>query len=489
MSTTPTPPLDGETGSPSSSTLEKDVILVQWDGSDDREDPRNWSTLKRGTLSVIAAMVVLNATFSSSAPSAISDDLMDYFGFGTEIATLNISIFVAGYAVGPILWGPLSEQKGRRFVFLLSMFLYTSWNVGCALSRNTASILIFRLFAGACASASQSNSGGLISDLYPARTRGIAMGIYAAAPLTGPALGPIVGGFIQTSGASWRWLFWTLTMYSGACFVVVLFIPETYAPVLLRQKAQRLRKVTGDPRYKSSTELKQQSILSLTKTVLTKPFRIVWEEPMLQAIILYQSYIFGLLYLLFEALPIVFQECHHFSQGIGGLMFLPFTVGGFAGVAVYVFILYPRYTHKVDKSSSGVVAPEARLPMSMIGGPFIVVGFFWFGWTSYPSVSYWAPLMSTSLLGFGFFLIFGGLMNYIVDAYTANASSALAASTIFRSLIGAAFPLFARQMYDRLGTQWASSLLGFLSALMVPIPFVLYRYGPTLRSRSKNTVS
>lgn len=302
------------------SQLDKDVILVHWVGENDADNPQNWSPVRRGLLSIVAAMVVLNATFSSSAPSGISKDLVQYFGFSIEVATLNVSIFVAGYAIGPVLWGPLSEINGRKPVFLISMLLYTGWNVGCALSKNTASLLIFRLLAGACASASQSNSGGMIADLYKARARGVAMCVYSVAPFTGPALGPIVGGYIQTSGASWRWLFWTLAMYSGVCFFIVLWIPETYAPILLRQRARRLRRETGDSRYKAQIELKKVKAIALVKVILTKPFKIVWDEPMLQAIILYQSYIFGLLYLLFEAFPIIFEQGHHLSAGVGGLM-------------------------------------------------------------------------------------------------------------------------------------------------------------------------
>ena len=75
--------------------------------------------------------------------------------------------------------------------------------------------------------------------------------------------------------------------------------------------------------------------------------------------------------------------------------------------------------------------------------------------------------------------------NYIIDVYLWAAASALAGTTVIRSAFGAAFPLFANQMYSKLGTQWASSLLGFLALLMAPIPMVLMRYGPALRARSR----
>lgn len=53
--------------------------------------------------------------------------------------------------------------------------------------------------------------------------------MFTLAPFAGPTLGPIVGGYISTSGTSWRWLFWVLTLFAGACTVVIIFtLPETY---------------------------------------------------------------------------------------------------------------------------------------------------------------------------------------------------------------------------------------------------------------------
>jgi len=111
--------------------------------------------------------------------------------------------------------------------------------------------------------------------------------------------------------------------------------------------------------------------------------------------------------------------------------------------------------------------------------------FFWFGWTSYPSIPLWSPLMAGGLMGLSIFLIFLSLINYTVDAYLFAAASALAASTVSRSIFGAVFPLFARQMFETLNPRWASTILGFVAITMIPIPIVLRRYGPYLRSRSR----
>jgi MFS family permease len=192
---------------------------------------------------------------------------------------------VAGYCVGPLLWGPLSETYGRRPLFLLAFTFYTGFQVGCALSRNTASILIFRFLGGIFASAPLTNSGALLADIWDGDHRGQAMSIFSLAPFAGPSIGPIVAGAISVTGTvslgfrlwlvyglpsmngqccshgyrcllytadfqSWRWVYWILTIFAAVCLLIIVFcVPETYAPALLVRKAKRLRKETGDDRY------------------------------------------------------------------------------------------------------------------------------------------------------------------------------------------------------------------------------------------------
>jgi MFS family permease len=368
------------------------------------------------------------------------------------------------------------------------MLCYTGMNVGCALAPNTAAILIFRFLSGAFGASPLTNAGGLIADIWDAKTRGDAMAIFSIAPFAGPALGPIVGGFIYVSGTNWRWLFWVCTIFSGVCFLLTLFtLPETYAPILLKRKAARIRKETNDERYQSPMDMAPLSIGQLIKGILSKPFILLFMEPMLLAITIYMSFTYGLLYLLFEAYPIVFVEGHGFNQGIDGLMFLAFFIGGAIAVIIYVSLINPRYVRKLEALEKGQrVPPEVRLLPVMIAAPLLVVALFWFAWTSYPSISYWSPMLAGSLLGLCLLFIFVGLFNFIVDAYLANAASALSGNTVCRSAFGAGFPLFATQMFQRLGTQWAASLLGFLALLMVPIPFVLSRYGARIRAMSKH---
>lgn len=166
-------------------------------------------------------------------------------------------------------------------------------------------------------------------------------------------------------------------------------------------------------------------------------------------------------------------------------MFLPLFVGAVSGVIFYVFVFDPRYQYFVKQYAPNPVPPEHRLEIALWAAPMFAISFFWFGWTSYPSVSFWAPMMAGFPLGWSIVWIFLALFNYTIDAYLFVSASALSGQTVIRSLAGAGFPLFATQMFDAMNPRWASTLLGCVAVVMAPIPFVLIKFGPTLRLKSK----
>ncbi|KAG7575461.1 hypothetical protein FFLO_00280 [Filobasidium floriforme] len=459
--------------------------MVRFDPGE-KANPKNWSVAYRWYITAAGSLLVLNSTFASSAPSGIVAEMTEYFGFGKEVATLTVSLFVAGYCVGPLLWGPLSESFGRRPIFLVAFLGYIGFQVGCALSKNVASILVFRFLGGTFASCPLTNAGALLADIWDADRRGIAMALFALAPFAGPATAPMIAGYIAVSGTSWRWLYWVLCIFASVCGLVVLFtIPETYTPILLVKKAHILRKETGDDRYWAPLERRSKTAKTVFQDVIAKPFTILFMEPMLAAITVYMSFVYGCLYLLFVAYPIVFQQGHGFNAGAGGLMFLALLIGGVLATTTYITMFDPRYKRKVAKHAPNGVPPEARLEMTLLVAPLFAISFFWFGWTSYPNVHWASPMCAGGLLGFAVLGIFVSLFNYIVDTYLFAAASALAANTVCRSIFGAVFPLFGRQMYEALNPRWASTLLGCVALIMVPIPIVLIKYGPSLRAKSK----
>lgn len=310
------------------------------------------------------------------------------------------------------------------------------------------------------------------------------MSMFAAAPFMGPVLGPIIGGFLGAA-AGWRWVMGLLAAFSGAVWILgSLLVPETYPPVLLRRRAERLSKITGKV-YESKLDIEQGKVdlKQSFKVALSRPWILLFREPIVFLLSLYMAIIYGTLYMLFAAYPIVYQETRGWSQGIGGLPFLGIAVGMIAAV-IYTIPDNRRYI-RVEEKHGGFAPPESRLPSCMVASIAIPVGLFWFAWTNYPSIHWMASIAAGVPFGFGMVLVFLGIMNYLIDSYTIFAASVLAANSVLRSLFGAVFPLFTTYMYEGLGIHWASSIPAFLAVACIPFPFLFYKFGPAIRTRCK----
>ena len=324
--------------------------------------------------------------------------------------------------------------------------------------------------------------------MFPASQRGLAMSVFAAAPFMGPTLGPIVGGFLGEA-EGWRWVEGLMAIFTGVLWIIgSLTIPETYAPVLLKNRAAALSKHTGKV-YKSKMEVdrSKQSLGRSFKIALSRPWVLLIKEPIVLLLSIYMAIIYGTLYMMFAAFPIVFQQKRGWSEGIGGLAFLGVAVGMMAAV-IYTIPDNNRYRRAEAK---GIVrgergaTPEARLPPAMIGSVCLPIGLFIFAWTNYASINYIVCIIFTAPFGFGMVLVFLSVTNYLIDAYTIYAASVLATSSVLRSLFGTVFPLFTTYMYKNLGIHWASSIPAFLALACVPFPFLFYKYGPMIRRKCK----
>lgn len=317
--------------------------------------------------------------------------------------------------------------------------------------------------------------------MFPAAQRGIALSMYTAAPFVGPCLGPVVGGYLGLAGG-WRWVEGLLAVLTGALFIaIVTLLPETYAPVLLRRRAEDLSRITGRV-YRSKPDIDRQGKVTLTTTLstaLSRPWIMLFQEPIVLLLSIYMAIIYGTLYMFFAAYPIVFQEVRGWDQGTGGLAFLGVLVGTLSA-ALYNLPEHRRYLRKTQQST---VTPEDRLAPSMVGAIAAPIGLFWFAWTSQPPVHWMSPIAAGAPFGFGLVLVFLSVINYLVDSYAIFAASVLAANTALRSLFAAIFPLFTSYMYHGLGTDWATTLVAFLTVACAPFPFILYKFGPRIRKR------
>ena len=438
---------------------------------DPEEHPFNWPARKKWMATTVIVFMTANITFCSSVHAAAISGVTATFACSPTIAMLGVTTFLVGFASGPMLFAPLSEALGREIVFRITMFLFSCFNIGCALSTNLAALLTFRFFSGFFGSPVVTNSGGCLADIWPQSHRSVPFALFTTGSSLGPVLGPVVGGFISQH-LDWRWLYWVVTIIAAIVYTAMLFfLPETYTTTLLERKMA-----------KAGIKRPRQSFKEQYSTNLTRPWLLLFTEPILFVLGLYSAFVWGILYLDFTAYPVVFRQTRHWSEGIAGLSFLGIGLGMAIATASSPWI---NDIHGIWVKKLGGPKPEARLPHLVIIAWFIPVALFWFGWTANPPTHWIVCILSGIPFGIGFVTLFLGTNAYLTDCYGRFSASALAANAVMRSLFTAGFPLFARQMYVKMGTPWASSTLGFVALVVAPVPWLFYRFGPRIRARSK----
>jgi len=473
-----------------------DINLVKFEPNDP-ENPMNWSFGKKafttGMLCVLTISIYVGSAIYSPGVTSVTES----FGVSEVVAVLGLSAFVAGYGLGPMLWSPLSEIPaiGRNPVYIGTLIVFVALQAPTARINGMGALIPLRFLAGFFGSPALATGGASIGDMYTPKYRAHGIAIWGLAAVCGPILGPLMGGFIvdwrdrlgYVDG--WRWTIWELLWLSGlGLAILIVTLPETSTPCILYYKAKRLRKITGNQNLQSESEIMQKEMTpgQIVKISLLFPFVLCFTEPIVFLLNLYIALIYGILYIFFEAYAIVFVGIYGFNEGELGLSFFGVFVGSVLALLGFEIYLKTYLEKEFDKADDGMIAPEQRLPPAMLGAFFIPICLFWFGWTSRASIHWIVPIIGTSFFGAGTFLLFQSILNYLPDAYPSRAASVLAGNDLFRSAFGAGFPVFASAMYMNEGIGVASSILGGLACIMIPLPFVFYKFGPRIRKWSKH---
>ncbi|KAI9692813.1 MAG: hypothetical protein M1822_004807 [Bathelium mastoideum] len=464
----------------------KDYELIDW-LPNDPANPRNWTTGKKFFVTFEVCLLTTSVYIGSAIYTAGLQGVTQRFHVSETVALLGLTLFVIGYALGPMIWSPFSEIPfiGRTRIYIMTLVVFVFFQFGVIYAKNIGMLLAFRFLTGVFGSPVLATGGATIADMYTTKKQVYAIAVWGLSAVCGPALGPLVGGFAAES-KGWQWPIWELLWLSGFCLCfLIVFLPETSAANILFRRAVRIRKHTGNNSLKTKDEVDAENISrnEIIMMVLVRPFSLSFTEPIIFALNMYLALIYALLYLWFESFPLVFIDIYHFSLGSQGLAFLGLLVGALIPIPVFFLWVYkylePRF------NGNGDIRPEYRLVPAMVGCFFIPVCLFWFGWSARPSIHWIMPIIGSSFFSIGAFGLFMSVLSYLGDAYPAYVASVYAGNDLFRSGFAAAFPLFANAMYKRLGLGWGSSLLGFISIAFIPIPFALYRYGEQIRKRSK----
>lgn len=471
-------------------------FLVSFEGSDDPFDPHNWpfrsrflATAHIGTITLVAGMAA--AIDASALPQAAKE-----FHVSDVAETLATGMFLIGFGCSGFFGGPLSETFGRNPIYIGSLVLFGLFTLGSALAPDLGAQLVCRFFGGFFASTPFTIAGGSLSDLWTPVERMYTFPVFATTGFVGPILGPVMGGFIaESSVVSWRWTEWTtLIMVSLVLLSVLFFMPETFSPVLLSWKAHHLRMVTGDPRYRASVEVKGVPFRERMKIALYRPFLMAATEPIIIVFSLYFVVIYMVMFGFLPGYTFIFQDVYGMSQGITGLLFLGIGVGLCLATALVPLIHFwaKRDMKKLQEACPDIVIklpPEYRLWFAMLGAPGLPISLFWMGWTAFPSVSYWSPLVASVFFGYGILTIFISIYQYVIDSYEMYAASALGVTTFVRFLAAGGMMEATIPMYKNLGVHWTLTVLGSIGLVFTPVPYLLYKYGHVIRKYSRHAVA
>ncbi|OCF33943.1 hypothetical protein I316_04289 [Kwoniella heveanensis BCC8398] len=449
-----------------------DEFLVDWNGPNDQDNPRNWSLVKKSSVTTSIMILTITVYIGSAIWTPGIEAGAEFFGVSTTASSLGISMFVVGYGIGPLFLCGITEIPfiGRTNPYIFSLAIFFILNILTAIVNNFAGFLVLRFLAGFWGSPALATGGASLDDMFVPHKVAYAMGLWELSAEAAPALAPIVASFaVQYEG--WRWAFWEMSIMSGVCLSgLCIWLPETSPDTILLRRAQGLRLATGDHRYRSHSEVVQASMSTreIFTESLVRPLSMTFTEPIIIAINMYVGIIYAILYSFFESYPLVFQKGYGWSISKASLPFAALLLGSFFGGIVYWTWNWRTIDKPFSKAAPPAI-PETRLPLSKYGAFCFPICILWFAWSS--NRTHWiVPTLSGIPFTIGATLIFNPFLTYLPYAYPKYAASALASNDFFRSMLGAGMPVVAHPMFAKLGIAWGNTLLGLLTVLLIPIP-------------------
>ena len=439
------------------------------------DDPFNWPVRKKWVVTLVGVFATfttqLDGTILTVAHEAINE------AFNVSDAKFPNSYWpVASWTGGGALFSlivlPILEDFGVRPGFLGTYLLFIVFIIPQGVAQNFATLVATRFVAGGCVSILANTSASVIGNIWEdERARTIPLSLYITAYLAGISTGPVIGGVVFRN-LGWRWISYLQLIWYGACFPIYYFLlAESRGSMITHQLSHT----------KTGTTL----IHKLSQSV-KRPLYMLFTEPVLFVFTIWSAFAVGTVYLFTQSTEQVFGGLYNFTPSQAGYIQAAIVIGtclGWNGAVISKQLYLSSAKH--NKREPGARIPEARLYMSTVGSLVgMTGGMFVYGWTSYPQLPWIAPAIGLAMVGFGIVIVVLAIADYVVDAYAKYAGSAVAALVLVEDLVAAFLPLAAQSMYTNLGFQWASTVLGFASLLLSAAPFVLIKYGYSIRARS-----
>ncbi|KAE9388526.1 MFS polyamine transporter [Gymnopus androsaceus JB14] len=414
----------------------------------DARNPINFSRSKKWSITCLACFSTFLASCTASTYNMGFDSMIADLNCTEFQATIGLSLYALGFGIVPLVTASFSEEIGRQPLYYMSatgvLFMY----LVIATAHNIQTVLIARFIQGAFGSTWATMVGGTIADIWQSHERGLPMSFFAVAAIGGTGFGPVYAGWVEMNPRlEWRWIQWIQMIITGFYLLLVpIIMKETRSSIILTRIAKKIRKETGDHRYRARIEDERMKLTTLIWISCTRPIHLLITEPVVASFSLWIGFVWGILYCMIESIGLVFSDIHGFNIGQIGTVFLTFIIGSVLGFATNFFQehLYHR--------NFGTRGPEARLYLACCAAVLIPCGMFIYAWSTFSHVP-WIVLT----IGITF-----------VPKPRSDS-----------------FPLFTEQMYAKLTFKWANTLFGCIACLLMPIPFILFFYGPAIRNRSR----
>lgn len=321
----------------------------------------------------------------------------------------------------------------------------------------------------------------VLADIYRAEHRGKSLALATFIPYLGPALGPILGGVIAQH-LRWEWLFWILSIFQAAVAVLGLFFfSETYTPALLRKKAAAQRDPSLTPSQNPWSKEFARDLFAKLRVNLLRPMLLLVQRPVIQVISLIMALNFAVYILMLSTYASLWIDRYHETETISSLNYIAIAIGCTLATQIGGHLMDWIYRRLRDRNK-GETTPEYRIPFLIPAIVLMPAGLFWYGWSAENGISWVMVDFGVAIFTCGSFILSQGMVAYLLDEFQ-HAASANAAARTLSYILGFAFPIFAPQMYDRLGYGWGNSLLAFVFlAIGAPAPLLLWIWGSKLRA-------
>ncbi|KAF8993763.1 MFS polyamine transporter [Cyathus striatus] len=422
-------------------------IYIDWEHGDPR-NPANFPRSKKWVITAVACFSTLIACYGS-----MTRDLQ----CSVFQATIGLAVYCLGFGVVPLVSASFSEEFGRQPLFYPDVF------------DDSLTVIVARFLQGAFGSTAATMVGGTVADLWSAKERGLPMSLFAIAGVGGNGLGPFIAGLIEGNPKlEWKWIEWILMIITGLYLVLlVAFLRETRASVILTHIAKNIRKETGDSRYRARVEDERASLRTLIWISCTRPVYLMFTEPVVASFSLWIGFAWGVTYVFVQSISGVFRNLHHFSVSEIGCVFLSVFIGTIIG---FILNYYQEYLYRENLPERG---PEARLYSACAVAIVFPVSMFVYAWCSFSHVHWIALAISiTTKQLFKVFMVAVFTMYLAVFSYLADWKH-----------YSNNFPAVHKPYVRAIDYKWANTLFGCIAALMIPIPYVLFFYGPQIRMK------